>query len=101
VLPVGVNDKSHLARVKVYCPRCEETYLPKNRHNYNLDGAFFGTALPQVLMKTYPSSIILPPKVYFYQPKIYGFKIFGKRGSKYYKPCSGAVRFTEDEEDVD
>jgi casein kinase II subunit beta len=63
---VGINDKPHTARVKVYCPRCEETYLPKNRPNYNIDGAYFGTSLPQVLMKNYPSAVVLPPKVYYY-----------------------------------
>lgn len=51
-------------------------------------------------MKHYPKAIILPPKVYYYQPKIFGFKIFGKKGSKYYKPVSGNVKYTEDEEDV-
>lgn len=51
-------------------------------------------------MKHYPKAIILPPKVYFYEPKIYGFKVFGKKGSKYYKPVSGNVKFTEDDEDV-
>lgn len=62
----------------------------------NLDGFFFGSALPHIFMKAYPYAIILPPKVYYYQPKIYGFKIFGKRGSKYYKPSKDGVKFTED-----
>jgi hypothetical protein len=25
--------------------------------------------------------VVLPPKIYHYEPKIYGFKIVGKRGS--------------------
>jgi hypothetical protein len=49
-----------------------------------VDGAFFGTSLPQIFLLTYPD---LNPKINplkQYIPKIYGFKIFGKRGSKYY-----------------
>jgi hypothetical protein len=44
--------------------------------------------------------VVLPPKIYHYQPKVFGFQVFGKRGSKYYKPTIGGVRFTEDEENV-
>jgi len=51
-------------------------------------------------MATYPEAILLPPKIYFYEPKIFGFKIFGKRGSKYYQPTKGAIRYTEEEENV-
>jgi hypothetical protein len=67
----------------------------------SLDGSFFSSALPHVFMKNYPTAIVLPPKVYMYQPKIFGFKLFGKRGSKYYKPVVGAIRYTEDESNVD
>lgn len=94
-----MSDKLRTSRVKVYCPRCEEAYLPKYK-NMNLDGSFFGTSLAQVFMKHYPNAIILPPKVYFYQPKMYGFQVFGKRGSKFYQPAYGNVRLTENEENV-
>ena len=43
----------------------------------------------------YPQTIILPPKIYFYEPKIFGFKIAGKRGSKYYDPPTGNVKIIE------
>jgi hypothetical protein len=51
-------------------------------------------------MRTYPKAIILPPKVYYYQPKIFGFKLFGKKGSKYYKPTASDIKYTEDEESI-
>ena len=95
-----MSDKLRTSRVKVYCPRCEETYLPKYK-NVNLDGSFFGTSLPHIFLKHYPLAIILPPKVYYYQPKIYGFKIFGKRGSKYYKPEKTSIKFTEDDDKIE
>ncbi len=41
-------------------------------------------------------AIILPPKIYHYEPKIFGFKIAGKRGSEYFKPPTGNVKYIED-----
>ena len=41
-------------------------------------------------------AVILPPKVYHYEPKIFGFKIHGKRGSKAFNPPKGNVRYIED-----
>jgi casein kinase II subunit beta len=83
MLPVGMSDKIRTSRLKVYCPRCEETYLPKYK-NLNIDGSYYGTSLPQIFLKNYPNVIILPPKVYYYEPKIFGFKLFTKRGSKFH-----------------
>ncbi len=67
----------------------------------NIDGSYFGTSFPAQIMNEFPNAVVLPPKVYFYEPKIFGFTLFGKRGSKYYDPPKGAIRFTEDEEDID
>ena len=44
----------------------------------------------------YPMAVILPPKIYHYEPKICGFKIAGKRGSKYFNPPLGNVKYVED-----
>ena len=44
----------------------------------------------------YPQAVILPPKIYHYEPKICGFKIAGKRGSKYFQPPRGNVHYIED-----
>ena len=40
--------------------------------------------------------MILPPKIYHYEPKIYGFKIQGKRGSKYFQPPLGNIKYNLD-----
>lgn len=95
VLPVGLSDCMKVSRFKVFCPRCEEVYVPKFKA-VNIDGAFFGTSFPHHFLKHYPQAVILPPKIYYYEPKIYGFKIVGKRGSKYYNPTLGNVKFNED-----
>lgn len=95
VLPVGLADALKTSRFKVFCPRCEEVYLPKFR-NINIDGAYFGTSFPHVFLKHYTQAVILPPKIYLYEPKIFGFKISGKRGSKAFKPAEGTIKYVEE-----
>lgn len=95
VLPVGLSDALKTSRFKNFCPRCEEVYLPKTRQ-VNVDGVCFGTSFPQVFLLHYPMAVILPPKIYHYEPKIFGFKIAGKRGSKFFAPPTGNVRYVED-----
>ena len=68
--------------------------MPKTRQ-VNIDGAYFGTSFPHVFQMHYPQTIILPPKIYYYEPKIYGFKIAGKRGSKYFQPATGNLKMVE------
>ena len=48
----------------------------------DIDGAYFGLSFPNILFKTYPD---LYPKEgpLTYIPTIYGFKIFGQKGSAY------------------
>ena len=60
-----------------------------------MDGACYGTSFPQVFQMHFPMAIILPPKIYHYEPKIFGFNIAGKRGSKYFDPPKGNVRYIE------
>ena len=69
------------SRVKTYCPRCQEVYVPRQKH-LDIDGAYFGTSFANVLFKTFPE---LYPKdgPLTYLPTIYGFKIFGQKGSAY------------------
>jgi len=90
-----MSDALKTSRFKNFCPRCEEVYVPKARQ-VNVDGAAFGTSFPHAFLKHYPMAVILPPKIYYYEPKIYGFKIAGKRGSKYFDPPKGNVRIIED-----
>lgn len=92
---MGLSDALRTSRFKTYCPRCDEVYLPKARQ-VNIDGAYFGTSFPHVFMQHYPLAIILPPKIYYYEPKIFGFKIAGKRGSKYFVPTVGNTKYIED-----
>jgi len=81
-----------VSRFKIFCPRCQEVYVPKFK-SVNIDGGFFGTSFPHHFMMHHPLTIILPPKIYHYEPKIHGFMIVGKRGSKFYDPPKGNIRY--------
>lgn len=84
----------------MYCPRCSDIYLPKYK-NINIDGGYYGTSIAHIFMATYPKAIVLPPTLTFYEPQIFGFKLAGKRGSKFYQPTGGGVKFTEEEKDIE
>ena len=88
VLPVGMSEDLSISRVKVFCPKCEEVYVPRIKF-VDIDGAYFGCSFPhiflQVLLKlkqTFPE-LIPQNKPNKYIARIYGFKLYGKRGSKY------------------
>ncbi len=83
LLPVGLSEDLNFSRVKVYCPICCEVYKPRVRNN-DIDGAYFGTSFPQIFFMAYPDLNPKVNKVKKYIPKLYGFRIFGKEGSKYY-----------------
>ena len=94
VLPVGMDDLLRRSRVKVFCPKCEELYIPSTR-SVALDGAYFGTSLSHAFLLAYHKQITLPPAVYMYEPKLHGFKLAGKRGSKYYTPVESGIEDTK------
>lgn len=79
MLPIGVSEELSTSRVKVYCPRCVDVYLPRQKQ-LDIDGAYFGASFPHVFLKHYNDSVMPTPR---FIPKIYGFKIFGMRGSRY------------------
>lgn len=55
-----------------------------------------------MFLQTYPTVIVLPPKVYFYEPVIHGFKVAGKRGSKYFEPhVEGIISTKKDQESLE
>ena len=47
-------------------------------------------------MKTFKQAIVLPPKINFYQPAIFGFKIIGKKGSIYHKSTGWVRKIVDD-----
>ena len=40
-----------------------------------------------MFLEEYKTQIILPPKIRMYEPRLFGFAIAGKRGSKFFRPA--------------
>jgi len=74
LIPVGLSDLPRLHTVKLYCPRCRDIYFPKYARHQHIDGAFFGTTFPHLLVQSYPDMVPAAP-TQIYVPRIYGFKI--------------------------
>jgi casein kinase II subunit beta len=66
---------------QVYCPKCEEVYVPRNKI-IDIDGAYFSCSFPHIFFQTF-AELLPQQKPVKYAPKIYGFKIFGKKCSKF------------------
>lgn len=81
VLPIGLSDELRTSRVKVFCPKCEEVYIPKFK-SINVDGAYFGTSVPHIFLESFKEAVVLPPRVFSYEPKIHGFRLYKKTGSR-------------------
>jgi len=71
VLPIGLSDFQGNFGVKHFCPKCSEVY----ESGIEIDGAYFGTSFPHLLMQTYPNIIPDPVAVVKYVPRIFGFKV--------------------------
>ncbi|KAI8038849.1 casein kinase II subunit beta' [Drosophila gunungcola] len=74
VLPIGLSDNPGEEMVRIYCPKCNDVYIPKAARHSNLDGAYFGTGFPHMLFMVCPDARPKRTKQKFV-PRLYGFKI--------------------------
>lgn len=81
VIPYGASSDLNISRVKVFWPLWKDVYIPR-KGPIEIDGAAFGPSFPQTLLLSFPE-LIVKEGPYSYFPKLYGFKIFGMKGSKY------------------
>lgn len=79
VMPIGMSELLKHSRVKVYCPKCEDVYIPKKKCE-DIDGAYFGPSFPFILTKTH-TDLMSKEKPKQFVPNIYGFKLFKQKGS--------------------
>ncbi|CAN3375891.1 hypothetical protein DIURU_002739 [Diutina rugosa] len=54
LIPVGSTDIPGSETVRLYCPCCNDIYIPSSSRYLNIDGAFFGTTFPGLLVKMFP-----------------------------------------------
>jgi casein kinase II subunit beta len=82
VLPYGISEEMKYTRVMIFCPSCQEVYKPRGNLT-DMDGAYIGPNFPQHFLLYYKDFNYFK-KGSSFNPKLYGFNIFGKPGSKYY-----------------
>ncbi|KIL68037.1 hypothetical protein M378DRAFT_158546 [Amanita muscaria Koide BX008] len=65
VVPCGRSDTPGLDTVKLYCPNCNDIYVPPSSKYQGVDGAFFGTTFAHLFFQTYrelaPAPFWKPP----------------------------------------
>lgn len=72
-LPIGLSDSPRQSSVLIFCPRCRDLYIPKERYK-ELDGAYFGTTFAHLFFLRFPE--LRPPEPPLkYTPKIFGFRV--------------------------
>ncbi|GMM28766.1 casein kinase 2 regulatory subunit [Martiniozyma asiatica (nom. inval.)] len=54
LIPVGRYDVPGVETVRLYCPNCNDIYLPPSSRYLNIDGAFFGTSFAGMFIKMFP-----------------------------------------------
>jgi casein kinase II subunit beta len=74
VIPVGMTDVAGVKAVRLYCPRCEDVYIPSSKKHHSVDGAYFTTSLPHLIFEMFPALLTQKP-VDRYVPKIFGFRV--------------------------
>ncbi|AOA64376.1 Beta regulatory subunit of casein kinase 2, a Ser/Thr protein kinase [Komagataella phaffii GS115] len=77
LLPIGRYDQVGIETVRLYCPSCNDIYLPSSSKYLHIDGAFFGTSFAILFVNMFNEiqrRVNLIPKQIF-DLKLFGFKI--------------------------
>ncbi|QPG76716.1 hypothetical protein FOA43_004110 [Brettanomyces nanus] len=74
LLPIGRYDQPGIETVRLYCPNCNDIYLPSSSRYLNIDGAFFGTSFAGMFMKLFPE---IQRQCYERTKKQFELKLFG------------------------
>ncbi|CAL9728877.1 casein kinase II subunit beta [Monosporozyma unispora] len=74
LLPCGLSDTVGKHTVRLYCPSCQDLYLPQSSRFLCLEGAYWGTSFPGVFLKHFKE---LEDYVERKSKESYGLKVFG------------------------
>jgi casein kinase II subunit beta len=94
VLPIGLHDLPGQKGLKLYCPNCEDVYNPSTRRHVNIDGSYFGTSFPHLILQAF-SDLRPEKRADRYIPRIFGFKIHSTM-----KEIHEQVRIKEKEDEM-
>lgn len=77
LLPCGLSDTIGKHTVRLYCPSCQDLYLPQSSRFLCLEGAYWGTSFPGVFLKHFKAleDYVERKGKESYQLKVFGFKI--------------------------
>ncbi len=77
LLPTGLYDQPGLETVRLYCPCCNDIYLPTSSRYLNLDGAIFGKSFSSLFLNMFSEieKQCAATRWKHYDLKIFGFKI--------------------------
>ena len=89
VVPMGTHAEVEQDTVKVFCPRCCETYTTcrtvnssLSPHALRLDGAYFGPTFPHLFFMTFDDEVREAARVQeAYTPRVYGFRVHSSSSS--------------------
>ena len=51
MIAIGMSEELRNSRVKLFCPCCEDVYLPKRCKD--MDGAYFGCSFAHIFISVY------------------------------------------------
>lgn len=78
-MPLGLHTQPSISNLKLYCPHCQDVYLPPSRRQARLDGCGFGPSFAHLLIIQYRDKLAswhrLRQQWPRYEPRIYGFRI--------------------------
>lgn len=77
LLPCGLSDTVGKHSVRLYCPSCQDIYVPQSSRHLSLEGAYWGTSFPGVFLKHFKEleDYVERKTKESYILKVFGFKI--------------------------
>ena len=82
VLPIATTEELNSSRVKIFCPKWQDVYVPRGG-TIDLDGAYFGCYFPQSFMQFFPELFENNSGPEKYWARLFGFRVFSKKGSNH------------------